>query len=151
MTPAEAVRELEEELIRQEPGGRPVSEVCLAIATARVNSRLRFSGLSSRELWTQRNQFTHEQLPLSDSQFILAKHDLRSSNYSFSEKSKNPRRLIPNSPSLRVGDLVHLVSDKDKSRARDRYIIVSTDPPWCFVKKFSGSQLRASSYKSQIV
>ena len=70
-----AVRELEEELIRQEPGGRPVSEVGLAIATACLNSRLRFSGLSSRELWTQRNQFTHEQLPLSDSQFILAKHD----------------------------------------------------------------------------
>ena len=54
-----AVRELDEELIHQEPGGRPVSEVGLAIATARLNSRLRFSGLSSRELWTQRNQFTH--------------------------------------------------------------------------------------------
>ena len=76
-----AVRELEEELIRQEPGRSPVSEVGLAIATARLNSRLRFSGLSSRELWTQRNQFTHEQLPYSDSQFILAKHELRSSNH----------------------------------------------------------------------
>jgi len=53
-------------------------------------------------------------------------------------------------PSLRVGDLVHLVPDKDKSRARDRYIIVSTDPPWCFVKKFSGFQLRASSYKVKL-
>ena len=145
-----AVRELEEELIRQEPGGRPVSEVGLAIATARLNSRLRFSGLSSRELWTQRNQFTHEQLPLSDSQFILAKHDMRSSNHSFSEKSKNPRGLVPNSPPLQTGDLVYLVSDKDKSRARDRYIVVSTDPPWCFVKKFSGSQLRASSYKVKL-
>ena len=145
-----AVRELEEELIRQEPGGRPVSEVGLAIATARLNSRLRFSGLSSRELWTQRNQFTHEQLPLSDSQFILAKHDLRSSNHSFSEKSKNPRGLVPNSPPLQTGDLVYLVSDKDKSRAHDRYIVVSTDPPWCFVKKFSGSQLRASSYKVKL-
>ena len=50
-----AVRKLEEELIRQEPGGRPVSEVGLAIATARLHSRLQFSGLSSRELWTQRN------------------------------------------------------------------------------------------------
>ena len=89
-----AVRELEEELIRQEPGGRPVGEVGLVIATAGLNSCLRFSGLSSRELWTQRNQFTHEQLPLSDSQFILAKHDLRSSNHSFSEKSKNPRGLV---------------------------------------------------------
>ena len=55
-----AVRELEEELIRQEPGGRPVSAVGLALATARLNSRLRLPGLSSRELWTQRNQFTQE-------------------------------------------------------------------------------------------
>ena len=146
----EAVRELEEELIRQEPGGRPVSEVGLAIATARLNSRLRFCGLSSRELWTQRNQFTHEQLPLSDSQFILAKHDLRSSNNFFSEKSKNPRGLVPNSPPLQTGDLVYLVSDKDKSRDRDRYIVVSTDPPWCFVKKLGGSQLRTSSYKVKL-
>ena len=69
-----AVRELEEELICQEPGGRPVSEVDLAIATVRLNSRLRFSGLSSRELWTQRNQFTHEQLPLSALQFSIYTH-----------------------------------------------------------------------------
>ena len=120
-----AVRELEEELIRQEPKKRPVSEVGLAIATARLNSRLRFSGLSSCELWTQRNQFTHEQLSFSDSQFRLAKHDL----HSFSEKSKNPGGLVPNSPQLPVGDLAYLVSYKDKSRARDRYIVVSTDPP----------------------
>ena len=109
-----------------------------------------FSCLSSRELWTQRNQFTHEQLPFSDSQFILAKHDLHSSNHSFSEKSKNPRGLVPNLPQLQVGDLVYLVSDKDKSRARDRYIVVSTDPSCCFVNKFSGSQLRASSYKVEL-
>ena len=97
-----AVRELEEELIRQEPGGRSVSEGRLAIATARLNSRLRFSGLSSRELWTQRNQFTHAQLPFSDSQFILAKHDLRSSNHSFSEKSKNPCGLVPSLPQSKL-------------------------------------------------
>ena len=133
-----AVRELEEELIRQEPGGSLVSEVCLAIATARLTSRLRFSRLSCHKLWTQRNQFTLEQLPFSDSQFILAKHDLRSSNHSFSEKSKNLRGLVPNSPPFQVGDLVYPVSDKDKSRARDRYSIVSTypPPPRRFVKKF---------------
>ena len=89
-----AVRELEEELIRQEPGGRPASEVGLPIATARLNSRVRFSGLPPRELWTQRNQFNHEQMPFSDSQFMLAKHDLRSSNHSISEKSKNPVDLF---------------------------------------------------------
>ena len=145
-----AVRELEEELIRQEPGGRPVSAVGLALATARLNSRLRLPGLSSRELWTQRNQFTHEQLPLSDYDLILGKHEQRSDNHASSEKSKNPRGLLPNTPSLHVGDIVYLISDKDKSRARDRYIMVSIGFPWCFVKKFSRSQLRATSYKVKL-
>ena len=40
-----AVRELEEELIRQEVGGRPVSAVGLALTTAHLNSRLRLPGL----------------------------------------------------------------------------------------------------------
>lgn len=57
----EAVRELEEEeLIRQEVGERPVGEVGLALATARLNSCLQFYGLSSRELWTRRSQLTDE-------------------------------------------------------------------------------------------
>ena len=145
-----AVRELEEELIRQELGGRPVSAVGLALATARLNSRLRLPGLSSRELWTQRNQFTHEQLPLSDYDLILGKHEQRSTNHASSEKSKNPRGLVPNTPSLHVGDIMYLISDKDKSRASDRYIVVSIDFPCCFVKKFSGSQLRATSYKVKL-
>ena len=51
-----AVLELEEELLRQEPGGGPVTDLSLAIAPARLNSQLRSQGLSSRELWTQRNQ-----------------------------------------------------------------------------------------------
>ena len=109
-----------------------------------------FPGLSSRALWTQRNQFTHEQLPLSDYDLILGKHEQRSTNHAPSEKSKNPRGLVPNTPSLQVGDIVYLISDKDKSRARDRYIVVSIDFPWCFVKKFSGSQLRATSYKVKL-
>ena len=116
-----AVRELEEDLIKQEPGGRPVSAVGLALATA----RLRLPGLSSRELRTRRNQFTHEQLLLSDYNFILGKHAQRSTNHAFSEKSKNPHGLVPNTPSLHVGDIVYLISDKDKSRARDRYLVVS--------------------------
>ena len=68
-----AVCELEEELIRLEPGGRPVSEVGLTLAIARLNYRLRLPGLPAREMWTQCNQYTHEQLPLCDYQLILDK------------------------------------------------------------------------------
>ena len=45
-----AILELEEELLIQEPTGGPVSQLGLAIAVARLNSRIRYSCLSSSEL-----------------------------------------------------------------------------------------------------
>lgn len=49
-----------------------------------------------------------------------------------------------------VGDLVYLYADRDKTRARSRYLVVSIDGEWCFIKKFIGNQLRSSSYKVKI-
>ena len=63
-----------------------------------------------------------------------------------SECSKAPvqqRRLVP---LIAVGHLVYLQSDLNKSRARNRYLVVAIDPPFCDIKKFIGSQLRSSSY-----
>ena len=145
-----AVQELEEELLRQEPGGGSVSETGHAIATARLNSRLRHQGVSSRQLWTQRNQFTNDQLPLSDHKYILSQHKHRTDNHPYSEKAKNNRGLVPSNSPLQVGELVYLVSDRDKSRARDRYLVTSTNGIWCYIKKFTGSQLRAISYKVKL-
>jgi hypothetical protein len=58
-----AIQKLEYELLRYELSGGSVTSSTLAIAVARLNSRLRRSVLSSRELWTQRSQFIHDQLP----------------------------------------------------------------------------------------
>ena len=54
------------------------------------------------------------------------------------------------SPSLNVGDLVYLFSDKDKSRAYSRYLIVTVDGEWCYIKKITGNQLRANSFKVKL-
>ena len=59
--------------------------------------------------------------------------------------AKGGYRPQPPVPPLQVGDLVYL-----KSRACDRYLIVSIDGEWCFIKKFSGLQLRATSYKVKL-
>ena len=50
-----AVQELETELLRQEPLGGAVSPLTLAVAISALNSRIRSPGLSSREMWTQRD------------------------------------------------------------------------------------------------
>ena len=36
------------------------------------------------------------------------------------------------------------------SRARDRYLVTSIDGIWCYIKKFTGSQLHATSYKVKL-
>ena len=57
-----AVQELETDLLRQEPLGRAVSPLTLAVSTSALHSRIRSRGLSSRQMWTQRDQFSNQQL-----------------------------------------------------------------------------------------
>ena len=141
-----AVQELETELLRQEPLGGAVSPLTLAIATSALNSRIRSRGLSSREMWTQRDQFSNKQLPLADDHLITLQHKQRLSNHPHSERSKAPVQQRRPTPQIDIGDLVYLHSDLNKSRARDRYLVVAIEPPFCDIKKFIGSQLRSSSY-----
>ena len=67
-----------------------------------------------------------------------------------SECSIAPLRKRHPTPLIDVGDLVYLDSDRNKSRARDRYLVVAIDPPFCDIKKFIGSQLRSSSYRPKL-
>ncbi|MCG7876681.1 MAG: RNase H-like domain-containing protein [Candidatus Thiodiazotropha endolucinida] len=145
-----AISELRAEFLRQHPGGGSVTQLELATAIARLNSRIRYSGLSSREVWTQRNQYTHDQIPLSDREIIIQQNRNRVQNHPHSEASKHKSQKILKSDSITVGDLVYLYGDRDKSCARNRYLVVSVDGEWCFVKKFVGNTLRASSYKVKI-
>ncbi|XP_069110407.1 uncharacterized protein [Argopecten irradians] len=150
-----AIAELEDELLRQEPGGGPVTELALATAVARLNSRIRGSGLSARECWTQRSQFTHDQLPISDRDNIIEQNKRRETNHRSSEKSKYPKHRDSQTPymaEIKVGDLVYLYTDRDKTKARNRYLVVSIPEgsEWCFIKKFTGNQLRSSSYKVKL-
>ena len=139
-----AVAEVEDELLRQEPGGGTVSPLLLAVATSRLNSRIRSRGLSSREMWFQRDQFTNAQLPVSDRILITEQQQSRERNHPHSELTKAPRGREASTPTIHVGDLVY------KSSARDRYLVTSVEDRWCFIRKFSGHQLRASSYKVKL-
>ncbi len=63
----------------------------------------------------------------------------RRENHPHSERSKNSRKAIAHVPSqiINVGDLVYLYTDRDKTKSRSRYLVVSVEHPWCFVKKFT--------------
>ena len=142
-----AIQELEHELLRLQPEDGTVSPRTLSVATAHLNSRIRSRSLSSREMWTQRDQFTNSQVPLTDQALIREQHLQRLVNHPHSETSKAPRGALRSSPSITVGDLVYLYCDRNKSRGRDRYLVVLVDGEWCNVRKFVGSQLRNVSYR----
>ena len=42
---------------------------------------------------------------------------------------------------------MYLYCDRNKSKTRDRYIVVSCDGEWRHISKFSGSQLRRTAYR----
>ena len=145
-----AVQELEEELLRHtgpDPSEQYITPRRLAVATASLNARIRSRGLSAREMWSQRDQFTNDQIPITDHDLIMKQHQERKKNHEHSEASKAPKgRQLPDTP-VSIGDLVYLYSDRNKMRARNRYLVTSTDGLWCSIRKFSGSQLRATSYR----
>ena len=119
----------------------------LSVATANLNTRVRNKGFSARELWTQRGQFTNEQLPLTDYNLIRQQHALRNANHAHSQLSKSPDGARPKPQHIDVGDIVYIYADRNKTRSLCRYIVVSTDGSWLNISKFIGTQLRATSYR----
>ena len=125
-----AIQELGTECLKISPEGGPLS-----------------ARLSARELWTQRP--TGEQLPINDWQIIQKQHFSREHNHGFSSKvkSKNKTRK-PNN--INVGDLIYIASDKDKTKSRDKYLVVETDDCTCLVLKFTKSQFRSKTYEVKL-
>ena len=90
-----AIEELGLEPLNLSPEGGPVSDVTLALATANTNSRIRRDGLLAREVWTQCDQLTGEQLPIVDRHLIL------SQNYSRQHPVQSLRLVaVPTDPQL---------------------------------------------------
>ena len=113
---------------------------------ATLNSQIRSRGLSAREMWTQCDQFSNIQIPLSDYDLISQQQSLHKANHPSSEKSKAGLAQVASSPSVTIGDLVYLYCDRNKSCGRDRYLVMSMDGAWCQYRKFVGSQLRSTTY-----
>ena len=124
-----------------------MSDVTLALATANTNSRIRRDDLSAREVWTQRDQLTGEQLPIVDRQLILSQHYSRLQNHPSSAKSKARGRTNQPSAAVSVGDLVFLKGDRDKLKAREKYLVVNiSEDLSCELRKFTTSQFRSKLY-----
>lgn len=142
-----AISEIHAQLTRLQPNGGRITSSTLALAISSVNSQLRNAGLSAREIWTQRDQFNGKQLPLSDRQIIQERNNQRLESHASSAKFKGRGKTHPVYPDVKVGDLVYLIQDRDKTKIRDRYLVTKLDFPHCNIQKFVGRQLRTKSYR----
>ena len=141
-----AIKELNRELLNVQPSGGPVSPILLSEAVANLNTRLRSSGMSSFELWTQRDQVSGEQLPLDDRILIMEQHQQRLNNHDSSERSKAGNKPPHPSPKVNVGSLVYLHNDRDKTEARKRYMVTEINNSGYKLRKFTATLFSKEVY-----
>ena len=59
----------------------------------------------------------------------------RVDNHQYSKRSKALRVHVLPKTHIVVGDLVCIYGDRNKSRARDIYLVASVDGVWCLIRK----------------
>ena len=144
------IRELSSEILRQHPDGGPLTISQLAVVVNQLNARIRNRGLSAWEILNQRNQYTGEQLNTDDLKLSEQQAQLRISNQVASAKHKSHGRPAGENAAVSIGSLVYIKSDRDKHKARDRFLITNINEDSCTVQKFVKSQLRSQQYQLKL-
>ena len=135
------IQELITEILKYTEEAGPVTAEILAIVTNQLNSRIRGRGLTSWEILYQRDHNSGAQLDIDDKTLATLQENTRLSNQISSAKHKavggnvvQPAKVVP-------GSLVYIKKDGDKTRGRDRYIVVSVSDNDCVLKKLLKSQI----------
>ena len=145
-----AIGELSREILVLIPDNKEITPTTLSLAVANLNSRIRAPGLSSQEIWTQRDQVSGEQLPVIDEELISSQHRRRRQNHASSEASKAGGRPKHPFPKIAVGSLVYLWADRDKESPRARYLVISIHGEWCKLRRFTKTLFGGRTYDAKL-
>ena len=88
LTVDKMIQELEGEIKRLSADGGFLSLGTLSIAASNVNSRIRNTGLSAKEIIMKRDAITNEPIHIDDNKLQDFKYEKRIQNHGYSEKSK---------------------------------------------------------------
>ncbi len=141
-----AVLELEIELRKCFPDGRPVTPSQLAVTVATLNKRIRGRGLSAKEMLQQRDNVTGEKLNISDKYLAEQQYKNRLANHGPSARSKASITTSTTKSCITPGDLVFLKDDGTKHTARERYIVTGCNKQFITLNKLTGNQFRSKKY-----
>ena len=115
----------------------------LTLLVTKLNTKIRMCGLSSREMLTQRDQFTNNQLRLDDFEMIMDKHNKAIKNHQPSSTNKAPGKGPRLNVNFTKGDLVFIYGDRSKNHPRNCYIVMNTTGETYQMRNLVGSQLRS--------
>ena len=145
-----ACKELIREILIEKPEGGQLSTTQLSKVIASLNCRYRRNGLSSQELWTQRDHNTGEQLPIKDREIIVQQHQARIENHFASQKSKAHGKPFRPKAHVEVGTLVYVINDRDKLKARQRYLVTNIDGDKVKLRRFTQTLFRGAEYDAHL-
>ena len=140
------IQEFEEELLKVAPGTQHITSAELSSVIASLNQRIRFSGLSAREVLLQREQNTGQQLSFSDKVLSAKQRQNRLRNHLPSARSKAKCGNPAEHKNITVGTLVYIKAEKDKFNARPMYIVTALQESHATLQKFTKNQLSSRQY-----
>ena len=103
-----AIQEFEQELLKVAPGIKQITPTDLLSILATLNQRIRFSGLSAREVLLQREQNTGQQLSFSDKSLTTQRHYNREQNHLPSAMAKAKGANSASKSNVSIGELVYI-------------------------------------------
>ena len=119
------MQEIELEIKKYAPNKNRINVKILAKAVSVVNEKIRHQGLSAKEIMFSRDQYTQENLDISDEKIAEEKMNIRDRENIYSAKSKAavPDHAKPAGASK--GHLVFLKKDGAKLERRDLYLVIN--------------------------
>ena len=122
-TAENANKEILKEILRHTNRTGPITPVDLAMILRNVNSRVRYNGLTSKEILFRRNLLTNKPIPIDDEDLCVAQSDHRKNTSKASQKSKQRYQARTPPQIFLPGQLVFLRDGHDKNSPRETYIV----------------------------
>ena len=145
-----AIQELELELLKLTSSSSPVSAACLVQAICNLNSRIRHSNLSAKEMLLGRDQIDGRRLCFSDKYLSSQQNALRISNHVSSAKSKARGGLVARKENIAVGSLVFIKHEGSKFNPRESYVVVEIRDGLVRVQKMNNGKFFSRQYEVPI-
>ena len=145
-----AVKELQKEILRYKQGQGQITQTDLAVILRNINSRVRYNGLTAKEMVLRRDNLSNVPIDVKDDQVISDQSTSRKLSSKASLKHKAKFQKPSPSQLFKVGDLVMLRGGLSKNKPRETFIIdsmPSDNSKFILIRKLSQS-LRPKLYKA---